>query len=66
MPEDKRTFERGADERDYVEECPSGCGAAFIGMTPEDTREHIVEDHGDPLGKIWDFPSEEWRREPDA
>lgn len=57
MPK-KQYFEKGADEVDHVDGCPMGCDQLFIGMTPEDMRRHMVEDHGDPLGKLYVFPSE--------
>jgi len=39
------------EEVDYVEQCDE-CGDRCIGMTPDDMRAHIVEDHGDPLGDL--------------
>lgn len=52
-------FRRGRDEVEYVDECPQeGCEAAFVGMTPDDVRDHIEDDHGDPLGRITVFPDD--------
>jgi hypothetical protein len=61
---DRYVFERGDDEIDYVDECPD-CGASFVGMTPDDVRQHIVEDHGDPLGDILCWPTDEARQRQD-
>jgi len=50
------------DERDIVFECwYDDCESEFIGMSPDDVREHIVEDHGDPLGDCIVFPTDEER-----
>ncbi|RYJ13300.1 hypothetical protein ELS19_04510 [Halogeometricum borinquense] len=45
-------FQKGRDERDYVEECPM-CGVALIGMSPEEYRE---EHDCDPLNVLIVFP----------
>jgi len=45
------------EEREHVGECPiDGCGQSFIGVTPDDVRNHIKEDHDDPLGCLYIFP----------
>lgn len=43
-------------ERETVDECPDDdCEASFIGMTPENMREHAAEAHN-PLYKLYVFP----------
>lgn len=56
------TIVRDRDEKDTVAECwVDDCDAQFLGMTPDDVREHIVEDHGEPLGECIVFPTDEAR-----
>jgi len=56
------TFQRGQDERDHVDSSwIDDCDKQFIGMTPDDVREHIVEDHDEPLGERVVFPTDEAR-----
>jgi hypothetical protein len=44
-------------ERQYVDECPrDGCQKTFLGMSPDDVRDHIEEDHDEPLGRLYAFP----------
>ena len=44
-------------EREHVEECPvDTCEKSFIGVTPGDVRDHIAEDHNEPLGRLYAFP----------
>lgn len=64
MSNESYVFRRGEDEIEFVEECPD-CDASLVGMTPDDVREHIVEDHGDPLGDILCWPTEEARERQD-
>jgi len=45
------------EERQHVDGCPrDGCEKSFLGMSPDDVRDHIEEDHDDPLGRLYVFP----------
>lgn len=55
-------FKRGRDEREHVDSCWfDECEKQFLGMTPDDVREHIVEDHDEPLGECVVFATDEAR-----
>lgn len=63
---DEFRFERDRHEVQTVEECPvPGCGAAFLGMTPDDVRDHLVTDHGVSLGQSIVFPTDEAKQRHD-
>lgn len=48
------------EEVKYVDQCPNDdCDASFMGMTPDDVRAHLEDDHGDPLGWVAVFPTDD-------
>lgn len=64
--EDGFRFERDRHEVETVEECPvPGCETTFIGMTPDDVRDHLVTDHGVSLGQSIVFPTDEAKQRHD-
>lgn len=56
------SMQMGRDERDYVDSCHfDDCEMEFVGMTPDDVREHVVEDHDVEYGYWLVFPKPEVR-----
>lgn len=62
--DDEFRFERGRHEIETVEECPvPGCETTFIGMTPDDVRDHLEYDHNVSLGQSIVFPTDDAKRQ---
>lgn len=46
---------RSIVEQEHVDECPH-CPCKFIGMTPDEAREHIRDYHSEVAGAVAVFP----------
>lgn len=56
-------YTKDTDEVEYVEECiEDDCDAEVLFVTPEEMRRHLVEDHDEPLGILYVWPTEEERQ----